>query len=81
MKRKLTDKQAVQAALFCYKERLILKLGDIYQLAIKLGMENDPRDKEMVERTLKTAQDYSARNIRNITLLPSGSAVPVPVLA
>jgi len=34
-----------------------LKLGDIYQLAVKLGMENDPRDKEMVERTLRLAKE------------------------
>ena len=34
-----------------------MKLGDIYQLAIKMGIENDPRDKEMVERTLRLAQE------------------------
>ena len=34
-----------------------MKLGDIYQLAVKLGIENDPRDKEMIERTLRLARE------------------------
>ena len=34
-----------------------MKLGDIYKLAVELGIENDPRDKEMVERTLRLARE------------------------
>jgi len=34
-----------------------LKLGDIYKLAVEMGIENDPRDKEMVERTLRLAKE------------------------
>ncbi|MCL2680318.1 MAG: NGG1p interacting factor NIF3, partial [Coriobacteriia bacterium] len=33
-----------------------MKLKDIHQLAIKMGMQNDPRDKKAVARTLQLAQ-------------------------
>ncbi|KUO48859.1 MAG: NGG1p interacting factor NIF3 [Desulfitibacter sp. BRH_c19] len=37
-----------------------MKLKDIYQLAIQLGIENDPRDSEMVERVLRLAKEEFA---------------------
>jgi len=37
-----------------------VKLKDIYQLAIQLGIENDPRDSEMVERVLRLAKEEFA---------------------
>jgi len=38
-----------------------LKLGDLYKLAIKRGIENDPRGKKAVDRVLKLAkEEYDA---------------------
>lgn len=37
-----------------------MKLKEIYQMAVRLGIENDPRDSEMVERVLRLAKEEYA---------------------
>lgn len=34
-----------------------MKLKEVYQLAVKLGMENDPRDNELVKRVLRLSNE------------------------